>query len=82
MANAVLDHDGDGLTYKGAHYTCTTAPIHDDKLGPDCTGLHFGWEPTTTCNDCPHGHPHEVPGAERVAASVEDAVAKGWLTRD
>lgn len=79
MADAKVDQDGDGITVSGAHYSCTVAPLHD--VTPEGS-LHFGWEPTTTCNDCPHGHPHEVPGAERVAATVEDAVEKGWLTRD
>lgn len=77
------DHDGGGITIDGTHYTCAIGPFHDAFVDLDDTmTLHFGFEPTTQCNDCPHGHPHEVPGAERVAHSPEEAVEKGWLTRD
>lgn len=87
MARAVptvrQDQDGCGLTYDGHHYTAVIGPIHDISVSED-TGLRmsFGWEPSTTCYDCPHGHVHEVPGAERVASTMEEAVAKGWLARD
>lgn len=75
------DHDGGGLTYEGVHYSSVPGPIHDVSMTEDGLRLSFGWEPSTMCDDCPHGHPHEVPGAERVATTVDEAVQKGWLTR-
>jgi hypothetical protein len=74
------DHNGEGVTYEGVHYTCTVAPVHDMSLDP--LRISFGWEPSWTCDKCPDGHLHEVPGAERVATSIDEAIEKGWLTRD
>ena len=74
------DHDGCGLTYDGDHYLSILGPIHDISMTEDGLRISFGWEPGTVCNDCPHGHPHEVPGAERVATTVAEAVDRGWLT--
>lgn len=82
MAKVKEDHDGGGVTFGGAHYTCTLGPIHSLDMDEDGLRISFGWEPSWTCNDCPHGHPHEVPGDERVARTVEEAVASGWLAKD
>lgn len=77
------DQDGEGLVYNGQHYTCTVAPVHDMTINEDGdVRLSFGWEPSWTCDKCPDGHLHEVPGAERVANSVDEAVERGWLARD
>lgn len=76
--NIKQDHDGSGLTYNGEHYDSILGPIHDMTTEPELR-ISFGWEPATLCDKCPCGHIHEVPGAERVATSVEEAIEKGWL---